>query len=106
MPNPQSFDFLSYRLVSRCPMCNAPAADAKIEMLDENSDGSLLIFSRCRRCNIGLLAYLMSMQQGNGVYGAAILTELAKNEISKFAHSQPISADEVVDYVKWLKSKK
>lgn len=107
MPNPQSFDFLSYRLVSRCPMCNAPAADAKLEMLDENTDGSLLIFSRCQRCNIGLLAYLTNMQPGNGMYGAAILTELGKNELSKFARSQPISADEVMDYVKWLnKSKK
>jgi len=102
MNNAQPFDFLSYRLVSRCPMCSAPAADAKLEMLDENQDGSLLIFSRCGRCNIGLLACLTTLQQGSGMYGAAILTELGKNEIGKFANSEPITADEVMDYVKWL----
>lgn len=102
MNQPQSFDFLSYRLISRCPMCNAPAAEAKLEMLDENSDGNLLIFSRCNRCRIGLLASLASGQPGT-MYGAAILTELAKGEVAKFADSSPISADEVLDYVDSLK---
>lgn len=99
--NQSPFDFLSYKLVSRCPMCNAPAVNAKLEMLNETSDGLLLIYSRCQTCQIGLIANLSLVQQG--IFGAAILTELDKAEVGKFARSQPISADEVMDYINWLK---
>ncbi len=97
-----SFDNFNYKLISKCPMCSAPAKKAQVEVLDENPDGSVLLFSRCFSCEVGLLACLSSIQ--NGMYGAAVLTDLKKREVMDFAEGLPITADEVMEYVKRLKT--
>lgn len=96
----QPQDNPSFRLVSRCPMCNAPATHGRIEMLEENDDGTVLVYSRCGKCGVGLIAYLSSVSQG--MYGAAILTDLTKYEIGKYSETEPISADEVMTHISWL----
>lgn len=100
MNNNNSFQPLSYRMISRCPMCSASAHSAHIEMIDESTDGSVLMYARCGKCNVGLLASLSTSQ--HGMQGAAILTDLRRNEIENFADSDPITADEVMTHVKWL----
>ena len=84
----------NFALVSRCPMCSAPAHRAHIEMVSETDDGTLLLYSRCGSCGIGLLACLSGAQ--HGMYGAAILTDVKKNEVATFAGSEPLTSDEVL----------
>ena len=102
MQNPP-FENFNYKLISKCPMCSASAQRAQVEMLDENPDGSVLLYSRCSVCGVGLLACLSSMQ--TGMYGAAVLTDLKKKEVRNFSEEEPITADEVMEYVKRLKTK-
>ncbi len=92
----------SYRMISRCPMCSASAHNAHIELLDESADGNMLMYARCGSCKIGLLATLSTSQ--HGMQGAAIMTDLHKNEIEQFADTDPISADEVMNHVRWLRT--
>jgi len=99
--NNSNFENLNYKLISKCPMCSAPAQRAQVEILDENPDGSILLYSRCSVCGIGLLAYLSTAK--TGMYGAAMLTDLKKTEVMNFFENDPITADEVMDYVKNLK---
>ncbi len=98
------FENFNYKLVSRCPMCSASASRAQVEMLDSNPDGSLMLYSRCGGCGVGLIACLSAVQ--GGMYGAAVLTDLQKNEVRHFAEELPLTADEVMDYVKDLKTHK
>lgn len=81
-------------------MCGAPAQLARIEMLDE-AEGNVLVYSRCGRCSVGLLARVTVVPQG--MFGAAILTDLEKGEIGKFTESEPITTDEVLDFVRSLR---
>ena len=101
--NNNPFEQFNYRLVSKCPMCSAPAHKAQVEMLDDNPDGSLMLYSRCGGCGVGLVACLSAVK--GGMYGAAVLTDLQKKEVHQFAENLPVTADEVMEYVKMLKAK-
>lgn len=100
-PNPYSN--FNFKLVSRCPMCSAPAQRAHIDMVGETGEGNMLLYSRCGSCGIGLIAALAGVQQG--MFGAAILTDLKKNEIAAFADSDALSADDVMEFTKQLNKK-
>jgi transcription elongation factor Elf1 len=81
------------RMMQRCPMCRAEQVSANVEILEEVGSGFLAYLS-CTRCGASLIVRVAAMPQG--LVGNAILTDLSSDEVVRFATTDNVSADDVL----------
>jgi len=80
------------KIISNCPVCNSKKFTDNIKILDEN-ETSHLLFVQCNKCQTKVVVLVTSGMQGLSSIG--VLTELNSDEIIRFSHEDPISADDV-----------
>jgi transcription elongation factor Elf1 len=82
------------RLMQRCPMCRAEQVSANVDILEEGAGGFLAYLS-CTKCGASLIVRVAALPQG--LVGNAILTDLNADEVTRFAGSDDVTADDVLD---------
>lgn len=84
----------SMKLIQKCPVCSQDYLEGKIQILEEG-EGSFLAYLTCANCHSSIIVRVMTLP--HGLVGNAILTDLASEEVGKFAEAEIVNSNDVLD---------
>lgn len=89
------------KFVSRCPVCQIEHNPTETSILEE-TDGAHLIYVKCKSCGSGVVASLVSGQNGLATFG--VVTDLSGYEIKLAKDWGQINDDDLLAIVKYFKN--
>jgi len=91
----------SQQIMPGCPICNKKYEVQKIQIIDE-VEGRVLSHFQCTHCSSCFLASITETPFGH--MAAGLMTDLRADEVVKFAGSEPVSYDDVLDLYELMES--
>lgn len=84
----------SRRLISHCPLCRARYTSVSAKVIEQRAE-SHLVHVTCSNCQKSILAVVVENMLGTSSVG--MVTDLSSEDVLRFRHGRPITADEVLD---------
>lgn len=88
-------------ILSRCPICKSKFKPNDLSLVLEK-EFKTIFHATCSKCQTSSLILLSSGSKG--LLGVGIITDLDKSEVKKKLNTKAITADEIIDVYKLLKS--
>ncbi|MFA5134483.1 MAG: hypothetical protein WC505_01690 [Patescibacteria group bacterium] len=82
------------RLVSYCPLCDAPFYPEQVAVIEEDSKVQLL-HATCNACAASLVILLL--MNDRGVNSVGLVTDLTGADVAQFKNGEPITSNTVLD---------
>ncbi|MBI5733508.1 MAG: hypothetical protein HY973_01000 [Candidatus Kerfeldbacteria bacterium] len=82
------------RLISYCPLCEAPTKPLRARILEDKAGGNL-IHLQCANCHSSMLALVVNSPFG--ITSIGLITDLTSDDVLRFKDKAGLTADEVLE---------
>ncbi|OGY79023.1 MAG: hypothetical protein A3B74_04020 [Candidatus Kerfeldbacteria bacterium RIFCSPHIGHO2_02_FULL_42_14] len=93
----------SLKIVSFCPMCRLRYDPLKAEVIGQ-SDNARLIYIRCQRCSISMMALIAL--SALGINSAVLVTDANSADIRRLQKREKVTFNDVIEVYQYIQSKR
>lgn len=91
----------SFKLISFCPLCNKHYNPTRAFVL-ETEGTNHLVYVQCEHCSSSIVALVVAGTLG--VSSLGLVTDLSPDDVLRFKDTPKLSADDVLELHKWIRS--